>query len=89
MNRKLIAENEFCNIFNNDACESLTEYCESYFNGYKPLKNHKVFICEEKKDGHKIYVLFDDKGEPIEEDYAFDGMAVKIEMLRFLKGKNK
>ena len=91
MNKKLIAENELCCIFNDGTCEMLTDYCERYFNNFPQLKNHKVFICEEKKNGHKMYVLFNESNEPIEEDCALDGMAIKIEKLRYLKnlGENK
>ena len=87
MEKKLIAENELCRIYTNSASESLTQYCEQNLNNLPKLHNHKVFICENKESGNISFVLFNDKGVPIEENRALDGMAIKIEILRYLKGE--
>lgn len=88
MDKKLIFENNLCKFYTNDMCESLTNDCETYLNDLPPLKNHKVYICE-AKDGKISYVLFNEKGEPITENNLFEGLAIEIEKLRFLKNINK
>ena len=89
MEMKLIAENEICWFYNNDSCASLTDYCERPLYDLKPLKNHKVFICKEKANNNKCFVLFTEKGQPIAEASSLEAMAVKIETIRHLESSKK
>lgn len=88
MDKKLVCENEHCKIYTNDLCESLTAYCENWFNDNPPLKNHKVYLCV-NADGEESFVLFNEEGRPIADSSGFEGMGIEIEKLRFLKkGEN-
>ena len=84
MDKKLVCENEYCKIYTNDFCESLTNYCECWMGNKPPLKNHKVYLCE-NNDGKTSFVLFNEEGQPIADSRGFEGMGIEIEKLRFLK----
>lgn len=88
LDNKFIGENEHCKFYYNSMCESLENHCVCWFNDLPPLENYKVFITEDKNEGTKHYVLFNESGEPIKERTGIDSMAIDIEMLRFLKKVN-
>lgn len=85
---KAVFENEKAIFYENDTTKSLTKDCTRDFRDLKPIACC-VFICEDKENHNKRYVLFNKKGEPIEEDCALDGIGIKIETLRYLKTKGK
>lgn len=81
---KVIFENEKAIFYENDITKSLTKDCTRYFRDLEPI-NCRVYLCEEKLNHTKMYVLFDEKGKPIEADCTLDGIGIKIETLRYLK----
>ena len=84
---RCIGENNLCKFYTDYNCESLTNYCTSYFNGHPPLDRHSVYVCESKENGTKRYVLFNEKGIPVSESVSLDGMAVNIERMRFVRSE--
>lgn len=86
---KLITENDNYFVYENSMTKNLTDYCVRPLpNNLPPLDKSVVYILENKKDGTKHYILYVD-GLPVDDAFGFDGIAVKIEMLRFLKRANK
>lgn len=81
---KAIFENEKVIFYENDITKSLTKDCTRDFRDLKPIACC-VFICKDKENHNKRYVLFNEKGEPIESDCTLDGIGIKIETLRYLK----
>lgn len=81
---KAIFENDKAIFYENEITKSLTKDCTRYFKDLEPI-NCNVFICEEKENHTRNYVLFNENGEPIDMDCTLDGIGIKIETLRYLK----
>ena len=82
---KLVVENATFKFYINDMTKSLDEYCTNErVNNLLPLKNHKVFLAENKKNGLKCFLLCDND-TPIKSGYTIDEIASYINVLRFRK----
>ena len=87
MDKQLVYENELAKFYTNDSTKMLDKECTRCFGcvDLPPLKNHHVLIAEEKQSGYKEYVLFNEKGEPVESATGIDTLGTKIDMLRRLQ----
>lgn len=85
MDKKFVFDNEICNFYTSTACKLIEKECTTPATNNPKLIGHKVYICQDKKTKTETYVLFNKKGEAIADSYTMDGLAIKIEMLRFLK----
>lgn len=72
-------------FYTNSITESLTGWCERDNNGkLKPLTGYKVLKCH-MPNGEKALVLYNDKGEPVDDDTTMEGMAGKIDFLKLAR----
>lgn len=89
MEKIKVTENDEYIVYENSSTKDITKYCVRPLpNNLPPLENAVVYIVEHKKTCDRKYMLYIN-GYPYEDDIGIDGLAVKIDMLRFLKKANK
>lgn len=82
-------EDDKYRYYTNISTEILDKHCVSNSVNAPKLFNYKCYILENKENGKRIYVLYNNKGEPVADSYQLDGMGIKIDMMRVMKKKRE
>lgn len=82
--KKLVYTTKVSKIYENEVTKLLTRHCtQETINNMPPLTGYRVYyVVPNDTDVYPAYVLYDDKGHPVDRSNGLENMACIIDMKR-------